>query len=118
MLGQTRLAEHLAEFYTDERLRQTREGTFCRSRHRRGEVLLKPSRERTCEEGFFANDTHVFVHHFVVDLHLSGVHREKRTTELLCSAAVSCHFCALGLMGRVMSAGTDAHAEARNMGDT
>jgi hypothetical protein len=47
---------------THERLRQTREGTFHWSRHRREDVLLKQAHERTRDEGFFANNTHVLVH--------------------------------------------------------
>ena len=96
-------------------LRQTCEGVFHRSRHRREDVLLKQAHERTCDERFFANDTHVLV-----------CHREKATKTLL----VACysflplprtqdgHFQGLKMMGRVMSAETDACAEARHMEDT
>ena len=46
---------------TGKRLRQTREGRFRRNRHRRKDVLLKQARERTYNEGCFANNTHVLV---------------------------------------------------------
>lgn len=42
-------------------LRQTGEGMFCWSRHRRKDVLLKQACERTQDEGFFANSAHVLV---------------------------------------------------------
>jgi hypothetical protein len=44
---------------TGERLRQTPEGTFHWSRHRRKDILLKQARERTCDGGLFANDIRV-----------------------------------------------------------
>ena len=56
------LKQSFPEVDTDERLRQTCEGMFHRSRHRRKDVLLKQTCERTCDEGFFANDKHVLVH--------------------------------------------------------
>ena len=46
---------------TGERLRQTHEGTFRWSRHRREDALLKQARERTRDGRFFVNDTHVLV---------------------------------------------------------
>jgi hypothetical protein len=64
--------------------------------------------------------------HCIVELYLSGFHREKATKTLL----VACysflplprtqdgHFQGLKMMGRVMSAETDACAEARHMEDT
>jgi len=42
-------------------LEQIHEGTFHWSRHRREDVLLKQACERTRDERFFANDTHVLV---------------------------------------------------------
>jgi hypothetical protein len=54
--------ECFPEVDTSERLKQTPEGTFHRGRHRRKNVLLKQARERTRDEGFFANDMHVLVH--------------------------------------------------------
>jgi hypothetical protein len=67
--------------------------------------------------------------HCIVELHLSGLHREKHTknktkqnktkqnkTKLL---VVCCHFLLLlGLIGRVMSAETDARIKARPGEDT
>jgi hypothetical protein len=56
-----------------ERLWQTCEGIFCSNRLRREDVLLKQTRERTHDEGVFANNTHVWSGlHCVVELHLSG----------------------------------------------
>jgi hypothetical protein len=49
------LKQSFPEVDTDERIRQTGEGTFSRSRHRRKDVLLKQACERTC------NNTHVSV---------------------------------------------------------
>jgi len=56
----------------------------------------------------------------VVELYLSGLSEsEKRTKKTFCCcAAVSCCFCELGLIGRVMSAETDSSAEARPVEDT
>jgi hypothetical protein len=51
----------LAEADTGERLRQTLEGTFCWSSHRRERVLLKQAHKRTHEEGFFTKDMHLLV---------------------------------------------------------
>jgi hypothetical protein len=50
------MKECFPEVDTGERLRQTCEGTFGWSRHRRQDVLLKQACERTCD-GFIANDT-------------------------------------------------------------
>jgi hypothetical protein len=46
---------------TGERLKQTYEGTFSWSRHERKDVLLRKACERTHDEGFFANSTHVLI---------------------------------------------------------
>ena len=43
--------ECFPEVDTDERLRQTRERTFHRSRHRRENVVLKQTHERKRDEG-------------------------------------------------------------------
>ena len=43
--------------------RQICEGTFHWSRHRREDILLKQTHERTHDEGFFVNNTHVIVCH-------------------------------------------------------
>ena len=51
--------------------------------------------------------------HCVVELHLSGLRREKFTNIFWWCAVVSCHFLGLGLIGRVMLAETDSHAEAK-----
>jgi hypothetical protein len=56
--------------------------------------------------------------HCLVELYLSGRHREKHTKKLL---AVHCSFLPLPrtrLIGRVMSAEADACAEARPVQDT
>jgi hypothetical protein len=53
--------ERLAEGDTGERLRQKRGGTFCRSRHRKEDVLLKQARERTSDEELFVNNTYILV---------------------------------------------------------
>jgi hypothetical protein len=65
-----------------ERLRQTREGRFRWSRHRREDALLKQARERTRGEGAFADNTHALV---CLTLHswAAGRHREKHTKNLL-----------------------------------
>jgi hypothetical protein len=59
---------------------QTHKGMFSWCRHRRGDVLLKQAHERTHEEGFFAIAQMYWpTLHCVVELHLSGCHREKFT---------------------------------------
>jgi hypothetical protein len=82
--------ECFPEVDTGERIRQTHEGTFHWSRHRRENALLKQARERTHDEGFVTKDTHVLVH---LTLHswdaLAGLHREKCTKKLL---VVCCSF--------------------------
>lgn len=55
------MKECFPEVNTGERLRQTHEGTFGGSRHRRKDVLIKQACERTCDKGFFANNRHVLV---------------------------------------------------------
>ena len=57
--------------------------------------------------------THVYwsTLHCVVELHLSGLHREKHTKNFWWCAVVSCCFCGLRLIGRVVS------AEAGPVGD-
>jgi hypothetical protein len=89
--------KHMKECFskvdTDERLRQTGEGTFHWSRHRREDVLFMQTCERTRDEGLFANDTHVLVHLALhSELHLLGCHGD--------------------------SGWLDAHVEARHMEDT
>ena len=113
------MKECFSEVDTGERLRQIREGMFNWSRHRRESVLLKQAHERTHDEGLLADDTCMswFTLHCVVELHLLGLHREKHTKQLLVVCVVSCCFCKLGLICRVMSAETDTHAEARPMED-
>ena len=56
--------------------------------------------------------------HCIVELHLSGLHREKRTKKT--SGGVLQFFIAsaeLGLIDRVITATKDAHAEARPVED-
>ena len=68
------MKECFPEVDTGKRLRQTREGTFHWSRHRREDVLLKQAREKRSDEGFFANNMHVLVHmHCVVELPVLGL---------------------------------------------
>jgi hypothetical protein len=50
--------------------------------------------------------------HCIVELYLSGLHREKHTKNFWWYAAVSCCFCRLRLIDRMMTAETDACAEA------
>jgi len=54
--------------------------------------------------------------HCVVVLHLSGVYRDT-LENFWWSAAASCGFLGLRLIGRVMSAETDEGAEARSLKD-
>ena len=68
------------EVDTGERLRQTHEGMFCWSRHRRKDVLLKQACGRTWNEGFFVNNMHV-----------SELHGNAPKNFWWC-AAVSCYF--------------------------
>ena len=56
------MKECFPEVDTSERLRQTCEGNFHRSRHKREVVLLEQAHERTHDKGFFVNDMHVLVH--------------------------------------------------------
>jgi len=61
-LGQTREGVFSWSEQKSERLRQTYEGTFRYSEaDRKEDVLLKQTLERVCDEGFFANNTHVLV---------------------------------------------------------
>jgi hypothetical protein len=72
--------ERFPDVDTGERLKQTCEGMFLWSRHRREGVLLKQAHERRRDEGICANDMHVLVCLTCsIELHLSGLHREKRT---------------------------------------
>jgi hypothetical protein len=61
------------EVDTNVKLGQTREGMFHWSRHRREDGLLEQTHERTCDEGFFADNTHVLVFlHCVFEIQLVG----------------------------------------------
>jgi len=51
--------ECFPEVHTGESQRQTHEGMFRQSRHRRKNVLLEQACERTCDEGFLTNDKYV-----------------------------------------------------------
>ena len=51
--------ECFPEVDTGERLRQTPEGTFHCGRHRREDVLLRQTCERTPDEGLFANNKYL-----------------------------------------------------------
>ena len=53
--------------------------------------------------------------HFIIELHLSGLHRENASKNFWWCAAVSCCFFGLWLIGRVMSAETDTHAEGKQV---
>jgi hypothetical protein len=59
-----------------------------------------------------------FALHYIVELHLSGLLREKHTKKILVVFSISYRFRGLGLIGRGMSAETDSHAEARPMEGT
>jgi hypothetical protein len=59
------------EVDTDERLRQTREGTFHWSRHRSEGILLKQTRERTHKDSLLTTHMYWPALHCVVELHLS-----------------------------------------------
>jgi hypothetical protein len=66
------------------------------------------------KKGFFANHMHVLIHlHCVVET----LQRESTPKNFWWCAAVSCHFCGFGLIGRVKSAEIDSHAEARPVED-
>ena len=56
--------------------------------------------------------------HRIVELHLSRCHREKHTKNFWWCAAVSCCFCRLRLIGRVMSAEVDTCWCKTHRGDT
>jgi hypothetical protein len=56
--------------------------------------------------------------HCVVELQLLGPHRDKGTKTFWCCAAAACCFQGLWMIGRVMSAETDALAKARPVKDT
>ena len=55
--------------------------------------------------------------HYTVELHLLELHREKTITKKTSGSVLetSCCFFRLRLIGRVMSAKTDAHAEAQHV---
>ena len=55
---------------------------------------------------------------YTVELHLLELHRENRTKTFWWCATVSCYFHRLRMIGRVVSAETDACAEARHVKDT
>jgi hypothetical protein len=76
------MKECFPEVDMGERIRQTCEGTFPLSIHRREDVLLKQARERACDEEFFTNNIRSTLH-CIVKLHLSGLHRKKHTKKLL-----------------------------------
>jgi hypothetical protein len=83
------------EVDTGESLRQTCEGMFSWCRHRTKNVLLNQARERTLKNRSTL--------HCIVELHLSGLHREKHTPK--------------SLIDRVMSAKADTSAEVRPVED-
>ena len=60
------------------------EGTFHWSRHRREDALLKQAREKTCDQRIFVWS----VLHWVVELHLWGLQREKWIKKLLVVCSV------------------------------
>ena len=74
----------------------TGERMFCYSRHVKGHVM---------KDSLLTTHMYWSALHCIVELHLSGL-------------SVSRCFHTLGLIGRVMSAETEARAEARHVGDT
>jgi hypothetical protein len=82
--------------------------------------LLKQTRERTSDEGFFANNMHVLVHlTCVVELHLSWRHGEKHTRKVLVVCWQLLAPSDLGdWQGNVRGDRQTCRAEARSMGDT
>jgi hypothetical protein len=88
---------------------------FSWSRHRREDVLLKQACERTCDGTFFANNANVLVHLTLCRwaAFVGTREREMVSKSFWWYVSASCCFQGLRLIGRVMSAETDAHAEAR-----
>ena len=92
------MTEYFPELDTGKRLRQTHEGMLHSSRHRREDVLLKQARKRTCDEGSFANNTHVLwsALHCIAELHFGGDSIERNTPKtpsggMLWLLAISVH---------------------------
>jgi hypothetical protein len=87
---------------------------FCWSRQRRQYILLKQAHERTCDKGYFANNRHYgSILHFIVELHLSGCHREKCTKKVL---MVCCSFFPFPLI--ICTCWGKTHVETRHVEDT
>ena len=83
-------------------------------------MLLKQAHVRACDEGFFALlRTHLYwsALHRAVELHLLGLHREKLAKKFLVMCCGFLQLLQMGLIGRMMSAETDSHAEARSVED-
>jgi hypothetical protein len=100
--------ECFPEVEVSERLRQTHEGMV---RHMRRDVLIKQACEgHMMKDSWLTTCMYWSALHFVVELHLSELHREKCTKTLLVVCLLR-----LGLIGRVMSTETDTHAKARPM---
>jgi hypothetical protein len=80
--------KHMKEFFVKvdrcEGLRQVREGTSCRSRQRREDVLLKQACAKTYDEVYMLTTLMYWsTLHCMVELHLSGLHTGKHTKKLL-----------------------------------
>ena len=93
------MKEHFTEADMGER-------TFCISKHVKGHVI---------KDSLLRTQMYWSTLQCIVELHLSGLHREKHTKKLV---VVCCNFflsLGLWLIGRVMSAETDSHVEARHM---
>ena len=88
----------------------TGERMFCQSKHMKGHVM---------KDSLLMTRMYWSTLHYVFELHLSGLQREKCTKNLL---VVCCSFLPLPQTWadwqRVMSAETDACAEARPVEDT
>ena len=110
------MKEHFPEVHIDERLRQTHEERFCCSRHRRKDVLLsKHMKGYVMKDSLLTTCMYWPTLHFIVELPLSELHREKLAKHFrLCAAVPSC-FLRLRLIGRVMSAETNTRAKARHV---
>jgi hypothetical protein len=113
LLGQTREETFCSSGHRCDRLRQTREGTFHWSRHRREDALLKQASEGIRDEGFFVNDTHVFVH-FTLFSWAAFVGTPYREMHWKTSGG-GCGFWGLGLIGCMSSGKTSI--EARHVED-
>ena len=89
-------------------LKQTGEGTFCWSRHKWKDVLLKQACGRhMMRDSSLTTHMYWFALHHVAELHLLGLHHTKNLL------VASCCFSRLGTIGRVMSADTYSRAEGR-----